>query len=639
MGGITHSSLVCCCGLRRNNQCCYPCSACCNNFKDKAPFYNFDGSEAVDPLVCVFKPSKNLIRRNFVPGIVIDNATLRRGLGPVEQLTYLCKYAQDNHFKVKAVGKGMSWNKITSTRDILVVMTSLNRILTPRNKSKGDDSREIEVEGGMLMKKFVRALDKKYGLALPVVGSFLGQTVAGALSTATHGSGYHAQTMSAYVVAVRLIIGGGIQVIIRGGNESIHQCQQRLSQVMFGEILEINSDEVLKSVSVSLGAMGIIYSVTFACIPTFRLKEARIELDMPVQPDQPFRVPENFENLYRGPKDTYFSFFINQTPRTDPETGFAHDAVYLQSHKTKKSPTCGGCCHACCAWWCLPGGRGCSDSCCCQGDIAASAVLGCIRNNPHCATKFNTCVLDSMTRSYPFHASYYKVLEISKGRTHVRTAEFAIPIDVMEKALQDIFQITAKYKSLYVEHQILPLYCRLVKSDDLPLSPANKHRPDGTTVEHYMYIELPFLPGTYGVENYLELIENTLVQKYKARPHWGKNHNLQYATIKALYPGLETWEKVYRMFNPDKIFDNDFTVRCGFCTSEDYAYIDTTTPMVACPTQSIDMKMVSTDEVVDLENNDNIKSDKEMEDKGPDVTNSKVDTEKSTDDNLTTVQN
>ena len=72
----------------------------------------------------------------------------------------------------------------------------------------------------------------------------------------------------------------------------------------------------------------------------------------------------------------------------------------------------------------------------------------------------------------------------------MRTAEYAVPLDKMEKALEDLFQITAKYKPYYPESQILPLYCRLVKADDLPMSPTNKNRPDGSTVEHYMYIEV-----------------------------------------------------------------------------------------------------------------------------------------------------
>ena len=91
---------------------------------------------------------------------------------------------------------------------------------------------------------------------------------------------------------------------------------------------------------------------------------------------------------------------------------------------------------------------------------------------------------------------------------------------------------------------------------------------------------MPFLPGAHGVENYLNVVEDILVRKYKARPHWGKNHNLTYKTIKELYPQFATWEQVYHMFNKDKTFDNVFTVRCGFCKTEDYAYIETATPIV-----------------------------------------------------------
>lgn len=88
------------------------------------------------------------------------------------------------------------------------------------------------------------------------------------------------------------------------------------------------------------------------------------------------------------------------------------------------------------------------------------------------------------------------------------------------------------------------------------------------------------MPGAHGVENYLNVVEEVLVRKYKARPHWGKNHHLNHDTIKELYPQLETWEQVYHIFNKDKIFDNAFTVRCGFCKTEDYAYIEMTKPII-----------------------------------------------------------
>ena len=69
-----------------------------------------------------------------------------------------------------------------------------------------------------------------------------------------------------------------------------------------------------------------------------------------------------------------------------------------------------------------------------------------------------------------------------------------------------------------------------------------------------------------------------MIRKYQARPHWGKNNNLQYDTIKELYPKFGEWEQVYRMFNKYQTFDNEFTVRCGLCKREDYSYIDPDCP-------------------------------------------------------------
>lgn len=97
------------------------------------------------------------------------------------------------------MGTGSSWSRLTSTRDILIDMTDLNRILTPkpvnRNENLQKEFVDIEVEGGMQVHRFVEKLDKVYGLALPMMGNYAGQTVAGVACTSTHGSGYFAGTM------------------------------------------------------------------------------------------------------------------------------------------------------------------------------------------------------------------------------------------------------------------------------------------------------------------------------------------------------------------------------------------------------------------------------------------------------------
>ena len=61
-------------------------------------------------------------------------------------------------------------------------------------------------------------------------------------------------------------------------------------------------------------------------------------------------------------------------------------------------------------------------------------------------------------------------------------------------------------------------------------------------------------------------MENKLFREFKARPHWGKNNQLNEMKIRALYDNdkLHKWIKVYKMFNKGECFDNQFTNKMGF---------------------------------------------------------------------------
>jgi FAD/FMN-containing dehydrogenase len=78
-------------------------------------------------------------------------------------------------------------------------MRKLDRILTKPPRSRAEnlikEYVDVEVEGGMSVVDFVEELDSRYGLGLPMIGNYAGQTVAGVASTSTHGSGYFAGTL------------------------------------------------------------------------------------------------------------------------------------------------------------------------------------------------------------------------------------------------------------------------------------------------------------------------------------------------------------------------------------------------------------------------------------------------------------
>jgi hypothetical protein len=93
--------------------------------------------------------------------------------------------------------------------------------------------------------------------------------------------------------------------------------------------------------------------------------------------------------------------------------------------------------------------------------------------------------------------------------------------------------------------------------------------------------QVPFMAGAFGTDEYQAVIEEMLFTKYSARPHWGKNNRLSSNRVKKLYPDFSKWQKVFRLFNKDGTFCNEFTRRMGFddclgeeCDQHNHAYDD-----------------------------------------------------------------
>ncbi len=81
------------------------------------------------------------------------------------------------------------------------------------------------------------------GLTLPSVGFITEQTIAGAISTGTHGSGRH--SLSHYVQSVRVA------------------CYN--TETGHAEVREFSAGDELRAARCSLGLLGVILSVTMQC--------------------------------------------------------------------------------------------------------------------------------------------------------------------------------------------------------------------------------------------------------------------------------------------------------------------------------------------------------------------------------------
>jgi len=158
---------------------------------------------------------------------------------------------------VKAYGAGHSFTPIAATEGVLLRLDRMNRIL-----ATDVENGRIRVQAGLSLHDLNPQLNA-LGLALPNLGDVDPQSVAGAVSTGTHGTGDKLHGISKAVVGIQLVTAAG-------------------------DVLEIDEQhEWFGASRVTLGALGIITEVTLQCVPAFLL-HAR---------EEPMALPEVLERL------------------------------------------------------------------------------------------------------------------------------------------------------------------------------------------------------------------------------------------------------------------------------------------------------------------------------------------------------
>jgi len=180
-----------------------------------------------------------------------------RILRPSTEAELIGMVAQSAPAKVRLVGGDHSWSDIAATDDVRISLDGMNRVLAV-------DGERVTVEAGMRIGALNAALMQR-GLAMSNLGSIDQQSIAGAISTATHGSGQRHGVLSTQVVGLRLLTMDG----------TVHELSAQSQPALFA------------AARVSLGCLGIITAVTLQCVPAFRLEEI----------SRPMRVDEVVERL------------------------------------------------------------------------------------------------------------------------------------------------------------------------------------------------------------------------------------------------------------------------------------------------------------------------------------------------------
>jgi FAD-linked oxidoreductase len=316
-----------------------------------------------------------------------------------------------------------------------VDLARMNRVLSVEGS-------EVTVEAGITLRELGPRLAAR-GLAMENQGDVDPQSVAGAISTATHGTGGRFGNLSSQVAGLRVVTASGDVVELRDGDD-------------------------LLAARVSLGALGAISAVTLRCVPAFTIH--RIDEPRPLDD-----VLAGLDELVDA--NDHFELFVFPYTRT---------ALTLTSRRTDRDPR--------------PPGRArvlLRDVLLENAALEAACRLG--RRAPPAIPRINRTLVGLMSRAEHLDQSH----RVYANRRTVRFTEmeYAVPRERGAEALERVLALIERRRVRVG----FPIELRVVAPDDALLSTAHA-RPTGYIAVH-QYRGMEFEGYFRGVETIMDEYE------------------------------------------------------------------------------------------------------------------------------------
>jgi L-gulono-1,4-lactone dehydrogenase len=197
----------------------------------------------------------------------------------IDEISEALGRAADRGRRVRVAGSGHSFSDIALTDGLQLRLDRLTRVL-----DIDPASNLVRVQAGITIHELNARL-AEHGLALENLGDVDAQTLAGAIATATHGTGARLPNISAQVHELTLVLADGSNL----------RCSPD------------TDPETHRAARVSLGALGVIAEVTLRCVPAFTLHG--VDAPRPLED-----TLARFEELALG--NDHFELFVFPHTRT-----------------------------------------------------------------------------------------------------------------------------------------------------------------------------------------------------------------------------------------------------------------------------------------------------------------------------------
>ncbi|MFI9488218.1 D-arabinono-1,4-lactone oxidase [Promicromonospora sp. NPDC052451] len=433
------------------------------------------------------------------------SATPARQVHPAteEELSAAVRRAVREGHTVRAVGAGHSFSAAAATDGVQVDLDRLNA-LHRVERDPGTGNALVTVGAGIRLHQLNRVLAER-GLALQNLGDIDRQTIAGAVSTGTHGTGARFGSLASRVRALTVV----------GADGEVTRCSPT------------EHPDLFEASRLGLGTTGVLSTVTVEAVPAFDL---RAQED--VQPVE--RVLDELDHLVDGAD--HFEFFWFPTARhvqtlTNTRVPARADtgAPAGAGHRVRRAATAV---------------RAFVDD-----EVLSNAGLELANRTatafPAVTPRLNAFAAQAL-RPRTYTAPSYEVL-CNRRRVRFRETEYAVPRAVVVDVLREIDGWLRRTG----ENVPFPLEIRFAPAEDAWLSTAYGRETAYVAVQQYW--RLP-----YG--RYFDAAEQ-IFTAVGGRPHWGKMHTRDAAYLAGQYSRFEDFRRARAAADPDGVFTNPYTRR------------------------------------------------------------------------------
>jgi L-gulonolactone oxidase len=340
------------------------------------------------------------------------------------QLAQVLADAARDGKQLRVAGAGHSFSPLVASDGVIVSLDKLQGVVDV------DTSTNVaRVHAGTRLYALGAALAQR-GLAMENLGDINVQSIAGATSTGTHGTGIGFGNLATQIAALKFVTADGREVVA-----SPHE-----------------NPELFAGGRIGLGSLGVLTEISLRLVPAFRLKLERGKMDLDdclAQADSLIAANRQFEFYWLPHTESVLTKKWNVTDAPVDEMGFGRWVSDVLLENTAFGALC---------------------------KLGKAAPSLCPSLSRFCASM--------LSHSEQVDASWSMLSTVRAVRFN--EMEWSVPAERGADALREIKALIARSEFPLM----FPLEYRWVKGDDIWLSP--NHGRDSVHISVHQYVGMPF---------------------------------------------------------------------------------------------------------------------------------------------------